>query len=248
MRTLLVLSFFLLSSFSTHASEAARVGGKIKVLVLTGGHGFKAGPFFKIFEDNTEIAFTAASHGVTPTQSATAYERDDLFDYDVVVLYDSPSLITDAQKARFLALFDRGIGVIVLHHAYLSYPMWADYERIAGGKYVYLDEQMKDGITSSDYTRQMVEIPVAVAGGHPVTADLRDFVLRDELYTNMHMVGKVTPLLKKGDQLLAWARREGKSRIVGTILGHGPSAYENPAFRKFLAQSIQWVARGSSTP
>jgi hypothetical protein len=43
-----------------------------------------------------------------------------LFSYDVVVLYDSPGNLTDAQKAKFLVLFDKGIGVVVLHHACLS--------------------------------------------------------------------------------------------------------------------------------
>jgi uncharacterized protein len=225
------------------AAEPSSTAGKIKVLVLTGGHGFKAEPFFKLFQENTEIAFTHASHATIPTQPALAYDREDLFSYDVVVLYDSPSVITDAQKARFLALFSRGIGVVVLHHAYLSYPFWSEYDRIAGGRYIYLPEQMKNGITSSNYTKGMVEIPVTIAAAHPATAGLKDFVLNDELYTNMRMVGEVTPLLKHGDQLLAWVRTEEKSRLVGTILGHGPTAYENPNFQKFLAQSIRWVAR-----
>jgi uncharacterized protein len=88
----------------------------------------------------------------------------------------------------------------------------------------------------------MVDIPVTIAATHPVTAGLQDFILSDELYTNMHMVGTVTPLLKNGEQLLAWTRTERKSRLVGAVLGHGPSSYENPNFRKFLAQSIRWVA------
>ena len=66
---------------------------KIKVLVLTGGHGFRAEPFFQMFQDNPEITFTAAAQG---TNSATAYDREDLFTYDVVVLYDSPGVITAA--------------------------------------------------------------------------------------------------------------------------------------------------------
>ena len=90
----------------------------------------------------------------------------------------------------------------------------------------------------------MVDIPVKVMDAkNPVTAGLNDFVIKDELFTNMHMVGEVTPLLKTGDELLAWSRTEKNSRIVGTILGHGPTAYENPNFRKFIAQSIRWAAR-----
>jgi len=209
---------------------------KINVLVLTGGHGFKAEPFFKLFQDNPEITYTADKQ----VKAAEGYDRQDLYNYDVVVLYDSPSNITDAQKARFLALFDRGIGVVVLHHAYLSYPLWPEYERIAGGKYVYLDAQITNGITSSTY-KGNIDIPVTVTGHHPITAGLSDFVLHDELYYNMHMAGNSTPLLKTGDEWLAWYRTEKKSRVFGTILGHG--CYADPNFQKLLAQGIRWAAK-----
>src|SRR5438270_6518076 len=86
------LAFVLLLAL-TVARAFAAPPEKIKVLVLTGGHGFKAEPFFALFTDNPEIAFTAASHGVVPTQPASAYDRPDLFTYDVVVLYDAPSVI-----------------------------------------------------------------------------------------------------------------------------------------------------------
>jgi type 1 glutamine amidotransferase len=234
---LLLTSLLAFLSGCASSKPTADADHKIKVLVLTGGHGFKAEPFFKMFQDNAEITYTAAAQ----TKAAEAYDRDDLFTYDVVVLYDSPSNITDAQKARFLALFDKGIGIVVLHHAYLSYPMWTDYERIAGGKYVYLEEQMTNGIKSSTY-KGGVEIPVTVAAkNHPVSAGLQDFTVRDELYSNMHMLDNSRPLLKTGNDWLAWYRTEKKSRVVGTILGHG--CYDDPNFRKFLAQSIRWTAR-----
>src|SRR4051812_10138734 len=74
---------------------AADAGSKIKVLLITGGHGFENRPFFQVFQENAEIDFTPVEHAKT---SATAYERDDLLTYDVVVLYDMPKVITDAQK------------------------------------------------------------------------------------------------------------------------------------------------------
>jgi uncharacterized protein len=232
-----LLCALLLATLAGCAAPQNHADRKIKVLVLTGGHGFKAEPFFKMFSDNPEITFTAAQQ----VKAAEGYDRDDLFTYDVVVLYDSPSIITDAQKARFLALFDQGIGVVVLHHAYLSYPMWGEYARIAGGKYVYTQEQLDSGLTSSTY-KGNVDIPVTVvAKNHPVTAGLHDFVLHDELYSNMHMAGNATPLLMDGDEWLAWYRIEKRSRVVGTILGHG--CYADPNYRKFLAQSIRWAAK-----
>jgi uncharacterized protein len=240
--------FFGLVFLTTIAAAEPTSRNKLKVLVVTGGHGFKAEPLAKLFDDDPEITATFAHHTLAAKSEAPfadAYDREDLLAYDVVVLYDAPRESTPAQRARFLALFDHGVGVIVLHHAYLGHPMWPEYERIAGGKYVYLPEQMVNGITTSDYTRGMVDIRVTVAAhDHPTTAELHDFVLHDELYTNMHMVGKVQPLLKTGDELLAWTRQEKRSRVVGTILGHGPSAYEDPNFRHFLWQSIRWVAQG----
>lgn len=216
----------------------AQTADKIKVLVVTGGHPYKAEPFFKLFQDNPEISYAAAEQ----KDAAEAYDRDDLYSFQVVVLYDAPINITDDQKARFLGLFDRGIGVVILHHAFLSYPMWPEYGRIAGGQYIYKEEQVKDGVTES-HVQNNVDIPVTIAAGnHPVTAGLHDFVIQDELYTNMHMIGSVTPLLKTGDEVLGWTRMEKKSRVVGTVLGHGPTAYENPTYIKFVVQSIRWAA------
>jgi type 1 glutamine amidotransferase len=236
MRLLLSIALLTLLVGCTSPTAPTHADKKIKVLVVTGGHGFKAEPFFNMFADNPEITYAAAAQHA----NAEAYDREDLFSYDVVVLYDSPTKITDEQRARFLQLFDKGIGVIVLHHAYLSYPMWDEYERIAGGKYVYQNEQMINGITSSTYEGD-VDIPVSVAAKHPVTAGLSDFVVRDELYSNMHMLNNSKPILKNGDQWLAWCRTEKKSRVVGTILGHG--CYDDPNFRKLIDQSIRWVAK-----
>jgi type 1 glutamine amidotransferase len=232
-----LLCFGLLTALAGPALAQAQAAKEIKVLILTGGHAFKPEPFFKMFQENPEITFTADKQ----VKAAEGYERADLFSFDVVVLYDAPRDITEAQKARFLALFDKGIGLVVLHHAYLAYPMWPEFGRIAGGQYVYTKEQFESGLASSTYKGD-VDIPVTVVNQqNPVTAGLHDFVLHDELYSHMHMVGKVTPLLKTGDELLAWTRMEKNSRVVGAIVGHG--CYDDPNFRKFLAQSIRWAAR-----
>lgn len=210
---------------------------KIKVLILTGGHGFKAEPFFKMFQDNPEITFTADKQ----VKAAEGYDRPDLYTFDVVVLYDAPTNITDVEKARFLALFDKGIGLVVLHHAYLAYPLWPEFGRIAGGRYIYWSQEITNGVTESTY-KSKVAIPVTVvAGNHPVTAGMGDFVLTNELYLNLDMAGNSTPLLKTGDEWVAWYRTEKNSRIVGTILGH--DCYADPNFRKFVAQSIRWAAK-----
>src|SRR5262245_55784004 len=95
------LLLFCLLALSANAAE------KLKVLVITGGHGFDTNSFFQVFKDNPQISFTPAAHKKT---TATVYERSDLLEYDTLVLYDMQKTITDAQKEKFLAVFDRGIG------------------------------------------------------------------------------------------------------------------------------------------
>src|SRR5262245_42769942 len=90
----------------TNVNLEAEVVTKSKVLIITGGHGFERKQFFQMFEDNPGISFTAAAHGKT---NATVYEREDLLNYDAIVLYDMPKTITEVQKAKFLSLFEKGV-------------------------------------------------------------------------------------------------------------------------------------------
>ncbi|HEY5910039.1 MAG TPA: ThuA domain-containing protein [Verrucomicrobiae bacterium] len=234
----------LLAAFLTGSASPAVTYAMPKVLVVTGGHGFEKGPFLKMFEENPPITFVHAAHGTT---NAAAYQRADLLNYDVVVLYDMPKGITETQKTKFLSLFDRGIGLVVLHHALVSFQHWPDYERIVGGRYPEADG------TSGVITAQVgyehdVDVPVTVVGtNHPITADLQDFTIHDEIYWGFRVGSDVTPLLStthpKSGKPLAWARTERKSRVVFIQLGHDHRAYENPNFRKLLANSIRWAAR-----
>jgi len=131
-RMLLVILAINLSSAAERSEIPNAISGKTKVLVITGGHGFVQAPFFQVFKENLEIALTRAAHNTT---NATAFERDDLLTYDVVLLYDMPKTITDSQKAKFLSILEKGIGLFVLHHAFVSYQHWPEYERIIGGRY-----------------------------------------------------------------------------------------------------------------
>src|SRR5688572_9268752 len=103
---------WILSLLMMVVSAVAADPPKFKVLIVTGGHGFEREPFFEVFRTNPEIVFAEAKH----TKEANAYDRDDLLNHDVVILYDMPKTITEPQKEKFLALFKKGVGVVVLHH------------------------------------------------------------------------------------------------------------------------------------
>ena len=244
MKRMHLLCVLLLVTFCAGFSLCPEVPNKTKVLVITGGHGFEKEPFYKIFEDNHEIAFTIEEHAKT---NATAYERSDLLSYDVVVLYDLAKEITENQKAKVVSLFEKGIGFVVLHHALASYPNWPEFETIIGGRYVEPDPKKPGTVTEKVGWKHDVEVPVViVAKDHPITAGLNDFIIHDEIYWGYRVSKDVTPLITtthpKSGKPLGWCRTEGKSRVVYLQLGHGPEAFNNENYRKLVAQSIRWTA------
>ena len=216
----------------------------IKVLVVTGGHGFETEPFFRLFRDNPAITSVAVEHDGA---SATAWERDDLATFDVIVLYDMPRHITSAQQAKLRSLFELGTGLVVLHHALVSFQDWPDYERIIGGRY---PEPPKGQPAVSDKVgyEHDVEVPVTILDPrHPITAGIENFTIRDEIYWGFRVGSDVHPLLgtthPKAGKPLMWTRTEGRSRVVFLQLGHDRHAFENSHFRELVARSISWAAR-----
>jgi type 1 glutamine amidotransferase len=243
MRPLAFLRILLTLACLTLAARAAD-GAKIKALIITGGHGFEKEPFFKVFKDNPEIEFTAATQG----KSSEAYDREDLLTYDIVILYDMVQNITDSQKAHFMKLFEKGTGVLVMHHALCSYPDWPDWEKIIGGRYLMKDEKNGDVVVpKSDYQHDVDFDVQIVTKDHPITAGLKDFKMHDEIYKRFRVRPEVLPLLTtdqpESGKPLSWAKTEGKSRLVYLQLGHDHSAYQNPNYLEIVRRSIRWVAR-----
>lgn len=216
---------------------------KIKVLIVTGGHDFEQEPFFKLFGEIPGITFEEAKHGKT----ATVFEREDLLDFDAIVLFDMMRDITDDQKAAFVGLTERGIGLVVLHHALVSYQNWPEYERIIGGRYPENADRAGQATKEVGY-RHDVDMPInVVAPDHPVTRGLRDFLIHDEIYWGFRVAPQAVPLLTtthpESGNPIAWAHEANKSRVVTIQPGHGPAVYSHPLYRQLVGQSIEWVAR-----
>ena len=223
---------------------AAEGGAKIRVLLVTGGHGFEQAPFFRVFEQNPEIVVEAVTQPAAQARFADAAAKD----WDVLVLYDMWQPVTEPGKADLLARLKEGKGIVSLHHAIANYQDWEEWGRIIGGKY-FLTPRKEHGtdFPASTY-KDDVHFKVEVAAkDHPVTRGVGDFEIVDENYHGLWVDPAATVLLRTAEPtnhpVLAWARQEQASRIVYLQLGHGPSAYDNPNFRKLLAQAIRWTAK-----
>jgi uncharacterized protein len=218
-------------------------GDPLRLLIVTGGHDFDREAFFDMFAGEPGLVVTEAVQG----ESSEAYERVDLVDFDVVLLYDMVQGITEPQKSGFRSLLERGTGLVVLHHALVSYQDWPQFEEVVGGKYLLEDELRGDVVVpASDYQHD-VEIPVhLVDRNHFITLGLTDFTLVDEVYIGFRVHSEVHSLLttthEESGKPLAWTRQAGNSRVVGLQLGHGPQAFQDTTFRTILLRSIRWTA------
>lgn len=211
---------------------------KTKVLVVTGGHDFEKESFLGVFRSIPDIEFVHAVH--PDAHKHFAFEAAQK--YDVVVLYDMWQDISDAARTDFVAMLQRGKGLVVLHHAMGNYQDWPEFEKIAGGKFQI---QATPERPASTFDHDM-DVDVKVADPkHPITAGLKDFRIHDETYGRFAVRPGVHVLLttdhRKSGREIMWAQRYGNSRVVCLQLGHDSKAYTNPAFRRLVARSIRWT-------
>ena len=76
MKTALILLTFglglvLLSAIGLAADAATDASGKLRVLVITGGHDFEKEPFFKVFQDNPLLTSRSSSVRASLRAAAT---------------------------------------------------------------------------------------------------------------------------------------------------------------------------------
>ena len=226
------------------ASAGLGAGGKtesgtIRLLVITGGHNFDES-FSNLFEGQPGVKWEHRAHS---KGTSDVYSQAIADDFDVVVLYDMPLKITEPQKKNFLALFEKGKGLVVLHHALVNYQDWPVFENLAGAKY-HLKEA---GSPIPSTYEHDVEFDLQVVDSeHPVLEGIESFTIFDEIYGGMTYRNDIQPLLvtdhPESTPIVAWAKTYEKSRIVAIQPGHGPTGYENPNFQRLLWNAIRWVA------
>ena len=249
MRTRAPLLFLLAFAFAAADRLVAVPGAmpgvsasKTGVLVVTGGHGFEKEPFFQVFKDNTDITFQAVEHPnahavLTPEAAAG---------YDVVVLYDMWQPISPEAKKNFTAVLRAGKGLVATHHSLVGYQDWDEYRRIIGGRYYERDAVVDGRLWKASTYKHDERMRIRVADpSHPVTRGVGDFEIVDEVYGGFEVLPDSKPLLTTdhpgNTPTLGWWRTYGPARVVFLQLGHDHQAFENPNYRRLLANAIRWA-------
>ncbi|MHC4249175.1 MAG: ThuA domain-containing protein [Planctomycetota bacterium] len=232
-------------SAAGEAGKARGEGRKLRVIVVTGGHGYDRKTFPEAFKgaDDAEVKI----HHPGKKSSSTVFDDISGWKYDVIVLYNFRQKMSGKQRANFLALLERGVGLISMHHAIAAYPEWREYEGIIGATYV-LKEQVRDGVKyARPKWKHDVDMDIHVeTADHPITKGLEDFTINDETYTDWVYHEGNTLLLttdhKLSNRQIAWTRRHGKANVFYIQLGHGKAAYRNKVFQEIVARGIRWAA------
>jgi len=232
----------LLGSLPAPAPAADLPLAKTRVLIVTGGHDFEKDPFFQVFKDNTNLTFRAVEH----TNAHALLTPAAAVSYDVIVLYDMWQPITAEARSNFIAVLQAGKGLVATHHCLAGYQDWDEYRRIIGGRY-YLKDTVVDGRPwkGSTYAHdQKLKVKIADPK-HPVTRGVGDFEITDETYGGFEVLADSKPLLTtdhpSNTATLAWWRNYGPARVVYLQLGHDHQAFENPNYRRLLANAIRWA-------
>ena len=111
------------------ANPSQQAAFKIRTLLITGGHEYD-NKFHTLFEGYPELA------GLKVSTSQTAFQYDLRKQYDVIVMYDFTRDLGEKEKSNLRDFVESGKGLVVLHHAILSYQKWPWwFEEVVGGRY-----------------------------------------------------------------------------------------------------------------
>ena len=237
-----VAALAILGLASAAAGEAG-ANKAVKAVVLTGGHGFQQEPF---------LAMLKALDGVEATHvplkdHSEVFEDVSDWPYDTIVLYNMTQKISEKRRTNFLALLEKGVGLVVLHHAMAAWQEWPEFREIAGGQFI-LKATTIDGVQyGKSGWKEGLDYTVHVADPkHPDTRGVKDFEIHDETYCRYWVSPKAHVILttdeKTSDKAIGWTHTYKGTLVCYLINGHDGKAYANPNYRRLVANAIRWTA------
>jgi hypothetical protein len=239
----LLISVALVSIAAFALQRSSPAAEKVRVLLTVGGHGYEEQPFYAFFKSLPGVAYTLAHMPEEACRLGPGLEKQ----YDAIVMYDMVGGIPPARQAAFVALLEKGIGVVSLHHNMAAHPSWPEFGKIIGGKFFLKDQEFAGKAYKQSTWDHDQEIDVTVVDReHPITKGLSDFRIHDEVYKGYWTAPGAHVLLKtdhpKNNPELAWVTTYANSRIFYLMLGHDSKAWANPNYKQLVARGIHWAA------
>lgn len=135
-------------------------------------------------------------------------------------------------------------------------PGFLDYVRGGGGLVVvhagtcrYEELNVMNDLIGGAFTRHpdQCEVRIEPRNGHPVTAGVLPFAMKDEHYF-IEMDAQDADLFmhshsEHGVQPAGWSRTEGLGRVCVLTPGHNLEVWLHPEFQKLLANALRWTTK-----
>jgi len=146
--------------------------------------------------------------------------------------------IVPEQEKGLLKFLGMGKGMMALHAAVINFDTWLEYREILGGYWSW--GESSHGPYRGGYRMHIVD------RHHPITEQIGDFSIHDELYHSLHFTKLVHPLvitLWEGRiQPVAWTTEYGGARIYYCALGHGRESFRSVEFKELLLRGSLWCS------
>jgi len=223
----LIAALFAGISIASLAGDAAKPAGKARVLFMVGGPFHDNPDLYPILQKKLE---DTGQFSVTLSRDLDQFKAENINNYDLVVIYCTQLRLTKEQESGLVGFVEAGKGLVGIHCATDTFKDSDAYWKLVGGRFrTHGNETFKVNVTGKS---------------HPIVKGMSGFEISDETYCDdFHPESKVIVLLRreKDGEPSAWVQYYGKGRVFVTGLGHGKSAWENPAFQELVTRGAQWA-------
>lgn len=217
---------------------------ELSVLVIRGGHAYDTPAFEEMCKElhgmKCDLVLTAHF------ERMSADEIDKNYDALLFLNQNKKYTTTKWNRKRYLDLTKLGTGMVFLQFTLSSEPEWDEYHDLVGGKWFLKKFEKNEALHSTYFTDLELEVKV-LEPDHPTSKGLSDFTLTDAFYGNIYIAPGVQPLLgtthPEISKTIAWTHKYANSRVVYCMPGFTEKAYSNESYRKFLTNSISYVAK-----
>ena len=174
-------------------------------------------------------------------EDARDWSPEIMLAYPVVILTKSNNVssadqtgwMTDAVQATFSEYVRKGNGLFAIHSGTAEYEEKRVLRSLLGGVFAHHPEQCP--------------VTVTPRPGHPLSADMDSFTVKDEHYFVTMVDPEVNVFLtttsQHGEQPGAWTRLEGSGRVAVLTPGHNLEVWLHPSFQTLLCNALRWCSK-----
>ena len=225
---------------SAHTFRWRQPEGKVQLLWIGGGHWhdtLETAAILRRVLEKTDIFHVTYSED---TRSLRSLDK-----YDVICLAAMLDSLTSTEEQALLDTVRQGKPFLAFHAASACFrkpPPAKPNDPVAEHPQFY---EMLGGYVERHPPLGPIEVHVCPTD-HPVTSELDDFVIEDELFLfregpqDNHVL--LDTVFEGKRRPLAWTRNWGEGRVLHVALGHGTKAAKNSAFQQLIVNGFAWLA------